>query len=118
MKGQHGRPAEPTCTPEIVDALDDIIGWVTSVDDDDPDTDAIFAGKASNFFDLYWAEIETRGLNRPPQNWPPPPALVVLEAEFAVNQSLPDEQRKDYVAAVKLVRDYIVWRQQQQASMN
>lgn len=117
----------PLATPEIVDTLDALVEALRAGTDDPTDTeqiakdDALFAERASAFFDTYWAEVRARGLDRPPHNWPPYPALVALEQEFVSrgrSGDLDDATAGDYFAAVKTVRDFAVWQQQQQAQMN
>jgi hypothetical protein len=65
--------------------------------------------------------VRARGLDRAPNNCPPLPALVVLEQEFLLRGKrgdLDDAKAQDYFAATKTVRDYLVWKQRQQAKMN
>jgi hypothetical protein len=110
----------PLATPEIVATLDALVEALRAGTRDPTDEQQI-AKVASTFFDTYWAEVRARGLDRPPYNWPPLPALVVLEQECVSrgrSGDLDDVKARDYFAATKTVRDFAVWRQQQHAKLN
>jgi len=118
----------PLATPAILITLDDLVEALDAGTDDPSDReqiaadDDLFVERASVFFDAYMDEVQARGLDRPPHNWPPLPSLVALEQEFVrrgrKDGDLDDTQAADYFAAVKTTRDWIVWKQREQAKLN
>jgi hypothetical protein len=113
----------PLATPEILTTLDDLVEALDAGTDDVTDVeqivkdDALFAERAHVFYRALWDEVQARDLA-----WLPSRALVELEREFVIrgrkDGDLVDDKAGDYFAAVKTVRDFIVWKQQQQAKLN
>lgn len=102
--------SDPLATPAVLATLDDLVHGLKAGTDEITDTEQIakdddrFYENSLAFSRAYRAELEARGLD-----WPPLPALVVLEQEFvdrAEAGDLDDDQARDYFAAIRTVRRF------------
>jgi hypothetical protein len=97
-------------TDDVLEAIDEVIEALQV----EPDERAAFGEAAQKFLGVMaeWSVKHDR------TDWPPLSTLVALEHELLSNAAEADDEWIHRAAAVKTVRDHIIWTRAERASMN
>jgi hypothetical protein len=91
-------------------ALDRVIAAAEETDEN-----AAFEAPVREFWHVFFAECDARGLCR---KWSPLILLQLLERSLLADESLPVDSRTGYAAAVATIRQLIEFIRHEQASLN
>ena len=82
---------------------------------DETDESAAFEAPVREFWQVFFAECDARGLCH---EWPPLVVLLWLEQGLLADASLPVDDRINYAAAVATIRQYIEFCRHERARLN